>query len=52
MNEPKVTDKTFAVVVVVNEEALIYQSNDRRLLAAKIREAKRKKQPYVILGAK
>lgn len=48
----EVTEKTFAVIVVVNDQALIYQSNDVRLLAAKAKEAKKKKQPYVCLAAK
>lgn len=48
----EVTEKTFAVVVVVNDQALVYQSNDLRLLAAKVKEAKKKKQPYVCLSSK
>lgn len=52
LGNPVVTEKTFAVVVVVDDQAMVYQSNDLRLLASKAKEAKRKKQPYVILGAK
>lgn len=48
----EVTERTFAVVVVVKDKALIYQSNDLRLLAAKAKEAKKKKHPYVCLSSK
>ena len=48
----EVTEKTFAVIVVVKDQALIYQSNDLKLLGAKVKEAKKKKQPYACLASK